>query len=248
MLGGRGGLRLYFPENILIYDNHVERTQSDGIHVVHESKNVIVANNRVENSGDDCISVVNYSGPDQDPNRKSVDNILVEGNDCWGSRARGLTVIGGNRVTHRGNHIKNVSLNGVLLFPSKKHSSADTSRVLVTQNLIENCHLVQVDKEPYSGGVGLMGHDGNLVRDSVLYKNVIKDTRGAAFAQIHLKYANYIKNVTFDGNIISGTKQVWSGKTTANGISYVNNQELGNKAPVIDYSKYGSTLPANGLR
>ncbi len=244
MLGGRGGVRTYGADGVYVYDNHVERTQSDGIHLVSGTRNMVVANNRLINVGDDCISFVAYNAPHQSGHANdSPSNALVEGNDCWGGRGRGLTVIGGFHVTHRGNHIKDQKANCSLFFPSDNHSKTDVGSFLASQNLYENCfHQTKTIGYPYRGGVGFMGHNGNFVRDGVLYKNIVLRTLSAGDGHFRFKHTEYIRNLRFEGNRTYGNKPQFFGAPSGNGMVYTENIHSTNSNPEIDRSKYGSTL------
>ena len=139
LLGARrGGVRSFGVDNALIEGACVYRTHSDGIHIVNGSQNVTVRNSTVIESGDDCISVVTY---DRDEQPRTVSNVLFESNVCAGSRGRGLTVIGGEDVTMRGNEVRDTLMAGILLFPAPTHNTYPVRNVILEGNILDGTGL-----------------------------------------------------------------------------------------------------------
>ncbi len=89
--------------------NLVQRPLADAIHVTGGSSQGRVVGNTVRESGDDMVAVVSYL-PDAAEARRGVPtlvrDVLVAGNDLAGQYwGRGITVVGGEAVTIRGNRI-----------------------------------------------------------------------------------------------------------------------------------------------
>jgi hypothetical protein len=96
------GILLHAARDGVVKDNTVRNTGADSIHMVDESRNLVIENNHIIRSGDDGISVVSYGkhgGPVTDI---VVRNNLVEDNK-W---ARGLSVVGGERIQLLDNTVK----------------------------------------------------------------------------------------------------------------------------------------------
>lgn len=242
--GGRG-FRIYSTNGGQIYDNVIERTFSDGIQVAHSVSNLVLWNNRILNAGDDCISIVNYSKgwPNKTPNK----NILVESNTCIGGRARGLTIIGGENITHRGNYISGMLESGILVFTSASHSDHPSDNVLITQNYLVNNYRVP-KRFTYRGGLAIVGHkneSGPLMAQNIaVYKNYVVDTAtsGAATSQLFVKNDGRVKNVSIEKNRLYGRLRGLDNTNTNNNVSYIDNSYSVNGPGSIDMSLYGSTL------
>ena len=108
---GSVGILVHGMADFTIAGNTVRRTLADGIHVTGASHHGRVLGNQVRDTGDDLISIVSYD--DAPP----VRDVLVQGNDVAGARwGRGLTVVGGEHLTLRGNTVTGVAHGaGILL-------------------------------------------------------------------------------------------------------------------------------------
>lgn len=102
-----------------ITKNIVTKTLADGIHVTDNSSSIIVSNNSVILPEDDGIAVVTYQRwSNMQPNNGYCEDVLiteniVRDNMKWG---RGIAVVGGKRVTIKGNNIKNIFNSGIYVF------------------------------------------------------------------------------------------------------------------------------------
>ena len=127
-----GGIILLHADGFLVSRNTVVRTLADGIHITGGSRNGRVLNNTVRETGDDMIAVVSYAGvgtPALGTAAQMVSqwstrvanqlnrNILIANNNVSGQYwGRGITVVGGEAITIRGNTLDNIPLAaGILL-------------------------------------------------------------------------------------------------------------------------------------
>lgn len=124
-----------YPQRGRITANRIFSTAADAIHLTGGTRQVYVAGNFVYGPGDDCIAVVSYNGE-----TRSAD-ILIENNWVgWGPWARGITVIGGDHVTIRGNRIQQTAAAGILVANEESsYSTLQVDNVLVDSNLIDRC-------------------------------------------------------------------------------------------------------------
>lgn len=101
---GSVGVLVYGAADFTIAGNTVRNTLADGIHVTGGSHHGRVLDNRVRDTGDDLISIVSYD--DAPP----VRDVLVADNEVSGARwGRGLTIVGGEHLTLRGNTVTGVA-------------------------------------------------------------------------------------------------------------------------------------------
>jgi parallel beta-helix repeat protein len=149
------GILMVHADRFLIANNTVSRTRADGIHVTNGSRNGRILNNTVRETGDDMIAVVSYIDSGNAALNKASNvlgdwltrldqrvnkNILVAGNRVGGQYwGRGITVVGGRKVTIARNIIDNVPIAaGVLLAREANYQTFGTRNVLVEYNTIRN--------------------------------------------------------------------------------------------------------------
>jgi hypothetical protein len=120
--------------DFVIIATEVHGTLADGIHVTGASHRGCILGNRVRDAGDDLISVVSYEA-DAAP----VRDVLVAGNDVAGGRwGRGLSVVGGERITLRDNHIADVlRAAGILIAREGSWHTRGVDEVRVEGNRLE---------------------------------------------------------------------------------------------------------------
>ncbi len=106
-------------QRFVVAGNHVRRSLADAIHITGGSRHGRVIGNSVRESGDDMVAIVSYLGRDylagglpdanawaQRRQARLVSDILVADNDLSGQYwGRGISVVGGEDVTIRGNTI-----------------------------------------------------------------------------------------------------------------------------------------------
>ena len=94
---------------------------------------IYIAGNKVWNSGDDMIGVVTYQAQPV-----NTHEILLENNDLsnqpWG---RGISVVGGERITIRNNKITKSSDAGVYIAAEDSWNTRGGRNILVTRNRID---------------------------------------------------------------------------------------------------------------
>jgi len=156
-----GGILLLRANGFLVANNTVVRTLADGIHVSSASKNGRILNNVVRETGDDMIGVVSYTSSTRPISPATVlsswntrvdnylvRNVLIAGNQLGGQYwGRGISVVGGQRITISRNTIDNVPLAaGVFVAREAGYQTFGVENVLIESNLIRN---VQNMSPPY---------------------------------------------------------------------------------------------------
>ncbi|MCU0951392.1 MAG: right-handed parallel beta-helix repeat-containing protein [Burkholderiaceae bacterium] len=150
--------------DFLVADNTVVRSLSDGIHVTGGAHDGRVIGNTVRETGDDMIAVVSYLGDgmwtrgqvqeladtlDVRRSDKLVRNVLIADNDVEGQYwGRGISVVGGERVTIRANRIANTAhAAAVYVMREQVYVTFGVRDVRIEGNRIER---VQTDAAPFN--------------------------------------------------------------------------------------------------
>lgn len=127
------GIINYGGYNGRITRNQVLNSKSDGIHNSGGAYNLYIAGNKVRNSGDDMIAVVTYQYQ-----ADIAREVLIENNDLadqsWG---RGISVVGGEKVTIRNNKIRSSADAGIYLAAETSWQTKGVNNVLVSNNTID---------------------------------------------------------------------------------------------------------------
>ena len=148
----------------LVAGNEVRRSLSDGIHITGGARHGRVLGNTVRESGDDMVAVVSYlvQGDAQaDPperiagelqqrrERELVQDVLIADNDVAGQYwGRGISVVGGERVTITRNRIDATThAAGVYIAREQGWGSFGVRQVVVAGNHISR---VQTTKPAYT--------------------------------------------------------------------------------------------------
>jgi parallel beta-helix repeat protein len=101
---GSVGILVHGAADFTVAGNTVRNTLADGIHVTGGSHHGRVLGNQVRDTGDDLVSIVSYD--DAPP----VRDVLVADNVVSGARwGRGLSIVGGEHLTLRGNTVSGVA-------------------------------------------------------------------------------------------------------------------------------------------
>lgn len=134
--GASAGIFVSAVEGFTVAGNRVSGTLADGIHVTGGSSNGRIVHNVVAQVGDDGIAIVSYQGD----RLGGVHRMLVEDNEVrdlpWG---RGLSVVGGQDVTLRGNRVARVQrAAGVLIAREDGWHTAGVQRVRVEGNTVRD--------------------------------------------------------------------------------------------------------------
>jgi hypothetical protein len=207
-----GGIIVLHADGFLVAGNTVVRTLSDGIHITGGSRNGRVLGNTVRETGDDMIAVVSYAGEgtpalgtaaqmsSQWATRvanKLNRNILIADNHVSGQYwGRGISVVGGEAITIRGNTLDNIPLGaGILIAREAGYESFGVNDVLVADNTITN---VQTLPPPYDMGGKYASHVPTGHGAVEIHASLFDDE--AANAQ--LKAAFSVRNVKLVGNIV----------------------------------------------
>lgn len=209
------GIILLHADGFLVADNTVVRTLADGIHITGGSRNGRVLGNTVRETGDDMIAVVSYAGvgpaalgtaaqmSSQWTTRvanKLNRNILIAGNHVsaqyWG---RGITVVGGEAITIRGNRLDNIPLAAaILLAREASYETFGVNDVLVADNTITN---VQNRPPPYDAGGKYASHHPSGHGAVEIHASLFDDEA----ANPQLKAALSVRNVKLVGNTVRVT-------------------------------------------
>jgi parallel beta-helix repeat protein len=149
IIGGASvGIFLSDAHHVWVYDNTVENTLADGIHITKGSSNVIVERNTVGGTGDDMIAVVSYR---KHANMPACSDVVIRENRLLGNHhGRGIAVVGGTRVTIEKNHVERVnSAAGIHIAQEDAYNTMNVSHVLVQDNtVVDNQQPPWVNKKP----------------------------------------------------------------------------------------------------
>ena len=169
--GGNGpGIITYAGSWGRITNNRVSNTKSDAIHMSGGAHHVYIAGNTVRNSGDDMIAVVTYAY-----HPVNTYEILIENNDVadqpWG---RGISVVGGENVTIRGNHISRSSDAGIYIAAESSWATRGVNNVVVRGNRIDACPHAHAEH----GQASILVYSDNKFRveNVLLDGNAVSDT------------------------------------------------------------------------
>lgn len=211
------GIMMLNADRFLIAKNVVSRTLADGIHMTLGSRNGRVLQNTVQQTGDDQIAVVSYANGgnavlgsaaamknDWDAQKKYrfAHNILVAGNSLsapyWG---RGMSVIGGERVTLARNKLDNMPLTaGILVAREAVYQTYGSKNVLIEGNTLRN---LQNLNPPYQfnsifSNASRTGHGGVEIHTALW-----KDEAADAFLKDQLSVRDVLLrgNTTTDSNV-----------------------------------------------
>lgn len=89
----------------------VRDSRADGIHITGGSHDGLVTSPLVERTGDDGVAVVSYGTDDQTCRDVTIDSPVVNGT-TWG---RGISVVGGERITYRDVDVRDTNAAGIYL-------------------------------------------------------------------------------------------------------------------------------------
>ena len=208
--------------NVKIYNNIVKNTMADGIHTTGNSKNVQILNNRTFNIGDDFIAVVSYQG-DSD----YVENVEIIGNIVNDGRARGISVVGGKKVTIDSNTIYNTDYSSIYI-NQENNLTKESSDIIITNNNTYDSH---VNGTSTRGAIFISTDQGTYNTHNIIFaNNIVKNCKNTGVDLIR------VNNVKLINNIIEDVK-----KSTIN-IQLSNNVDINNNNLTMD-----STVTTTGL-
>ncbi|MCQ4085226.1 glycosyl hydrolase family 28-related protein [Saccharibacillus sp. JS10] len=178
-----------------IVGNTLQQTGADGIHITNGSHDVIVENNKVSEAGDDTIAVVSY-----EENTNVTQNIDIQNNDVgYGSKARGISVVGGENVTIENNQIQDTEMAGIYISVEKEWNTRNVKNVVINNNTIEHTGTRMGSQHPNvlvyasQGNIDEVKFNGNTIANSV-------------HGGIGVWGEGDIGNIYFDANKLENTK------------------------------------------
>jgi parallel beta-helix repeat protein len=211
------GILVFRATRFLVAENTVSRSLADGIHITAGSSDGKVLNNTVRETGDDMIAVVSYLGKDgwtvrdsistlkaEFAARKAIDlshNILIENNQVSGQYwGRGITVLGGEKITIRRNTIdRTTQAAGVLIGRESSYVTFGSRDVLVKGNTIRRVQTTAPAYCPTGQSACSAGktYHGGVEIHSLLFTDEATDP----FLRSNLS----IENVRLEDNVIEDT-------------------------------------------
>lgn len=126
-------VRLSQSTDINVEGCNYKNTLADGIHMTDKCLRITVQGNHGENTGDDGISVVCYQS-DITP----CTDITIHGNTILNSKTRGITNVGGERVTITNNKINGTASSGILVLRDSSYTTLSPVDTTVHDNMITN--------------------------------------------------------------------------------------------------------------
>ncbi len=217
-------------------------TQADGIHLTNGTRFVRVAGNVVTGVGDDCIAVVSYLS-----DGKMCGNILVAdniaGSNSWG---RGLTVVGGARVSLLRNRVSDAFGAGIYLAAeSGQYNTFGAEQILVEDNLLtDSCRHSDLGQ----AGIHIYGNAAHPARDITIRGGAIKNSRNSGIYIGENATDVRIENVTIAGAGKSGIENVGGFNVSMTGTNGALRIERTQLYGIYNGAKSGGTLLIRGAR
>lgn len=200
----------YGSTNGTVSGNTLDSTGADGIHMTGGSSYITVENNIVRKAGDDTIAVVSYIDSDVNP----VNNITIRKNNVgYGSKARGIAVVGGTDVAISNNSIQDTNMAGVYVAVEASYNTRNVDRITVSNNIINHTGLAKPQNHP-----NVLVYASQGIVDNVVFTgNIIKN---GAHRGIGVWGEGKIKNITFNKNTL--INRVGAPTTFTNGTIQLN--------------------------
>lgn len=182
----------YGSTNGIVSGNTVDSTGADGIHMTGGSNFITVENNVVRKAGDDTIAVVSYIDSDLLP----AHHITIRKNDVgYGSKARGIAVVGGTDVTISNNSVQDTHMAGVYVAVEASYNTRNVDRVTVSNNVINHTGIAEPQNHP-----NILVYASQGIVDHVVFNNNI--IKNGAHRGIGVWGEGKIKDVTFNKNTL----------------------------------------------
>ncbi|MDO7908401.1 right-handed parallel beta-helix repeat-containing protein [Paenibacillus sp. JX-17] len=179
-----------------IENNTIDATGADGIHITSGSRDITIENNKVRRTGDDTIAVVSYR--DGSP---AASDITIRGNDVgYGSKARGISVVGGSDVTIENNTIRDTEMAGIYIAVEKEWDTDNVKDVKVTGNTIDHTGMREPNDHP---NVLVYASQGELTEVSFTDNQILN----APHNGIGVWGDGNIGNIYFTSNTISKSQE-----------------------------------------
>ncbi len=154
--------------NGIISGNVIKNTKADGIHITDGSSRITVENNTVKQTGDDTIAVVSYK-----KDSAMTSDVVIRGNAVgYASKARGISVVGGSRVTIENNTINNTEMAGIYIAVESAWKTRDVNDISVSGNTIVKTGTRPTNDHPNvlvfadMGSIDDIRFDRNIIQDS----------------------------------------------------------------------------------
>lgn len=158
----------------VISGNTIKNTNADGIHITDGSTRIRVENNKVSGTGDDAIAVVSYL-----KDGAVTSQVTISGNDVgYDSKARGISVVGGEEITISDNAIQRTEMAGIYISVEKEWETADTQKVTVQNNTIEHTGMRKNSDHPNILVYASHGKLDDITFDDNTIKNAVNDGIG----------------------------------------------------------------------
>ena len=176
----------------------VSGTRADGIHITQRAHDGVVRDATATRTGDDGIAVVSYA-QDGDPCR----DVLVERPVVRTTDARGISVVGGERITYRDVDVADTAAAAVYIASEGSYDTAGVTGVVVEGGVLDGANR---DEGTDHGAVLLYESTGRGIDDVVVRDLDITGTRASASRQVGVLPGDEgrITGVTLDGLRLAG--------------------------------------------
>ncbi|NGZ78192.1 glycosyl hydrolase family 28-related protein [Saccharibacillus alkalitolerans] len=182
----------YGSTNGTVSGNTLDSTGADGIHVTGGSSYITVENNIVRKAGDDTIAVVSYI----DSDARAAHHITIRKNHVgYGSKARGIAVVGGTDVTISNNSIQDANMAGIYIAVEASYNTRNVDRITVSSNMINHTGIAEPQNHP-----NVLVYASQGIVDNVVFNN--NTIKNGAHRGIGVWGEGIIKNVTFNKNTL----------------------------------------------
>ncbi|CAI6076779.1 right-handed parallel beta-helix repeat-containing protein [Cohnella sp. JJ-181] len=180
----------------VIAGNTIENTGADGIHITDGSTRIRIENNKVSGTGDDAIAVVSYL-----KDGAVTRDVTISGNDVgYDSKARGISVVGGEDVTIENNRIQRTEMAGIYISVEKEWETADTKNIEVVKNTIEHTGMRKSGDHPNILVYASHGKLDDITFDANTIKNAVNDGIG-------VWGDGDLGNIYFSNNVLSDSSK-----------------------------------------
>lgn len=183
-------------EDGTISNSAIENTGADGIHITDGSTRIRIEDNKVSGTGDDAIAVVSYL-----KDGAVTNHVEIVGNDVgYDSKARGISVVGGEDVTIEGNRIQRTEMAGIYISVEKEWETADTKNVTVQKNTIEHTGMRKSGDHPNILVYASHGKLDDITFDENTITNAVNDGIG-------VWGDGDLGNIYFSNNVLSDSSK-----------------------------------------
>lgn len=196
-VGARGaGMLIRKSHYGVVRHSIVEKTLADGIHMTGDSSNIVVRHNLSRETGDDGIAVVSYKN--WNDNDGHTRKIQIRRNRVIRGKARGITVVGGVRVTIADNVIRNTESGGIYIAAEREWTTRGVYHVWVSRNRV-------VGLPTRNSHASILVYSSREMIDRVFFRNntVIGATNVGYGVWLHPDGSGQIGRLFYRGNVNS---------------------------------------------